>query len=1132
MCKSRPIPLRFSSRLPVWIRLGVVFLCISVWLCVWICRPVFAALDQSDIGFFERKIRPALVRYCYECHSAAAAEIKGSLRLDSRGALLRGGETGPAVVPGDVEGSLLISAIRRQSLEMPPDEKLPLTVIADFEQWVAGGAPDPRDHPPTVDEADELAWQGILQARRDWWSFKPLSKSELPAASAASSMHAIDCFVEARLAAAGLELSGPADPHTSLRRLSLVLTGLPPTPEEVREFELQSVHHPDASQDAAYEALVDRLLDSPHFGERWARHWMDIVRFAETHGYEWNHEIRDVWRYRDYLIRAFNSDVPYDQLVREHIAGDLIETPRINTELGINESVIGTAFWRFSELGHDDCVVFPEIRYDALDNQIDTLTKAFQAITVSCARCHNHKLDAISTADYYALVGILESSRQVVQTLDLPGTITEQANQLQDLKGKLQPPLAAEWLAATETLPAKLLAALRQKKTEGDEEADTGLQQQLHQENLKLDSFVLSLKRIADQQKSASLASTWQQLKEEYEEEARKRADFNAQNFHTYQAFGADQPHAWRTLGLGLLGDPCPPGKFVLASSGDNMVSAVLPAGIFTHLLSERMNGTLQSPWIPTEHKYVSIQLLGGGLSMVRAMVDSCALNEYAGGGKRYLDGADLHWKRFLTSAGLPHHSYLELTTKTDNLRWPDRPGAAGTTDEAKLQSPHSWFGVTHVVLHDCEETPRPELSHLVRLFDRSTPQSLEDVAEAYQAVCQKAIEAWRDGRATNDDVNWINWLLSSDLLPNSINSSQSVADLVQQYRKIEAQLPQPRVVAGMADHGLGFDSPLLRRGNATDLGSRVPRRYLEAIAGARYFQSKGSGRWEIAELIASEENPLTARVMVNRVWHHLFGTGIIRTTDNFGHVGDLPSHPELLDYLAHQFIQQGWSVKKLIRQIVTSRTFRQSNVPTAAANQHDPANRLLHHYPVRRLDSEAIRDTILAVSGRLDLTLYGPSIHPYREEPKKHRKLEAGPLDGHGRRSLYLKVTRMEGPKFLELFDLPSPMETRGSRDRTNVPAQALALLNDPFLIGQSRFWSQKLIACQDESPEARIENMFVKALGRPPADDERDRIVTFVHWLEKYYEVAPGESLANPIIWQDVAHLFFNTKEIIYIR
>jgi hypothetical protein len=1125
------MPIRFFLRLPVWMRQSVTCLGISVALCASMGHPVFATSEQEHIEFFERKIRPVLVRYCYECHSAAASEIKGSLRLDSRPALLRGGDTGPAVLPGDVEGSLLISAIRHQTLEMPPEEKLPAAVIADFERWVAGGAHDPRDHPPTADEAAELAWQGIFNARREWWSLKPVSDSELPAAELASSTRPVDRFIEARLAAAGLELSRPAKPRTLLRRLNLVLTGLPPTSEETREFEQHSDHHPDSSRDVAYTDLVDRLLDSPHFGERWARHWMDVVRFAETHGYEWNHEIRDAWRYRDYLIRAFNSDLPYDQFIREHIAGDLLEAPRINTELEINESVIGTAFWRFSELGHDDCVRFPEIRYDALDNQIDTLTKAFQATTVSCARCHNHKLDAVSTADYYALVGILESSRQVVQTIELPGGITRQTKQLQDLKIELRQQLADEWLVATEALPGKLLTALRLKKTAEDQEAETGLQQQLAREKLELHDFVLPLKRIVDQQTPDSFASIWQELKKEYEVEATVRVEFNAQNFHTWQAFDTDQPSVWRTLGLGLAGDPCSCGEFALPSAGDDMVSAVLPAGLFTHLLSDRLNGTLQSPWVPTEHKYVSLQLLGGGLSMVRAVVDSCSLNEYAGGGKRYLDEADLHWKRFPTSAGPPHRSYLDLTTKTDNVRWPDRPGVAGTEEE-KLQSPRSWFGVTRVVLHDCEETPQEDLSHFLRLFDRPVPQTLEDVVHAYQAECQESIEAWRDGKATNDDVSWINWLLSSDLLTNSIQADRPVVDLVQQYRELEAQIPQPRVVAGMSDHGPGFDSPLLRRGNAEDLGSSVPRRYLESIAGPKMFSSEGSGRREIAELIANQNNPLTARVMVNRIWHHLFGSGIVRTTDDFGHVGDLPSHPELLDHLAYQFVQQGWSVKKLIRQIVTSRTFCQSSMSGAVANQRDPANRLLHHYPVRRLDSEAIRDTILAVSGRLDRTLCGPSIHPFREEPKKHRKLEAGPLDGHGRRSLYLKVTRMEGPEFLELFDFPNPMETRGSRDRTNVPAQALAFLNDPFLIDQSRFWSEKLIARQDESLEARIDHMFVKALGRPPAADERNRIATFVGLLEKSHQVAAGESLASPTIWQDVAHMFFNTKEMIYIR
>ncbi|MFP6764162.1 MAG: DUF1549 domain-containing protein, partial [Planctomycetaceae bacterium] len=320
-------------------------------------------VTRGDVEFFEKRIRPVLIRHCYECHSAASPEVKGGLRLDSRKLIRRGGESGPAVVPGKTTESLLLKAIRHESLEMPPDRRLPDKVIAEFEKWIENGAPDPRDRPPSEEEVAEISWKSILEERRHWWSLQPVIAIDPPVTLPGIEVQdAIDAFITAQQRAANITAGQPATPRVLARRLSFVLTGLPPASTQVEQF----VADCKADPAAAYEALVDQMLTSEHFGEHWARHWMDVVRFAETHGYEWNHEIRAAWRYRDYLIRAFNTDVPYDQLVREHIAGDLLNSPRINEQLGINESLIGTAFWRFGELGHDNCVEFPEIRFDAL----------------------------------------------------------------------------------------------------------------------------------------------------------------------------------------------------------------------------------------------------------------------------------------------------------------------------------------------------------------------------------------------------------------------------------------------------------------------------------------------------------------------------------------------------------------------------------------------------------------------------------------------------------------------------------------------------------------------------------------------------------------------------------------------
>ena len=984
----------------------------------------------------------------------------------------------------------------------------------------------------TTTVADE-SWQKVLEVRRSWWSLQPVQSPEIPPAiQGTSSDQPIDRFVSSRLDQAGLNRSASADGRTLIRRLNLVLVGLPPTPSQVDQFVDDYAHDPRQ----AYARAVDRLLSSPRFGERWARHWMDVVRFSETHGYEWNHEIRDAWQYRDYVIRAFNADLPYDQFIREQIAGDLLKPPRTNGQLGINESIIGTAFWRFSELAHDNCVIFPELRYDALDNQIDTLTKAFQATTVSCARCHDHKIDAVSTIDYYALIGILESSRQVIHTLDLPDVFTTKQDKLRELKSEIRQQLANLWVEATGQVAQSIEKALQSDASETDEVSHfvQALREQLQQEDLGLEHVALPLQRIAQLESEVSVADAWQGLVDEYNQEQQTRASFNSENFEPWVAFNHDPVEGWRTTGLGADPRPCQSGELVMALEGDQMVRPLLPAGLYTHLLSDRLNGTMHSPWIPTRTKNVSIQILGGGLSMVRAVIDSCSLNEYVGGGLEYLDQAPLQWKQFPTSAGGPHRSYIELTTKSDNLRWPDRPGRAGK-DEAKLDSPRSWFGIARAVFHDCDESPRAELTHLQALFLRSQSEDIGEIADviaAYQSTCRDAVQAWCDGRATDTDVVWINWLISGGLLPNSIDASQSLAELVREYRAVESSLPTPRVVAGMADHGAGFESPLLKGGSATDLGPLVPRRFLEVVAGKSAIETAGSGRREMAEFIADKDNPLTARVMVNRVWHHLFGSGIVVTTDDFGHLGEMPTHPQLLDYLSREFVERGWSIKKLIREIVTSRTFQQSSVPSAEAIEQDPLNRLLHHYPVRRLDGEAIRDTFLAVSGRLDSRLFGSSIHPYRTEPKPHRKLDAGPLDGNGRRSLYLKITRMEGAQFLELFDLPIPMSTRGRRDSTNLPAQALALLNDPFLVDQSRFWSVQLVARHDDSAAQRIDYMFTKALGRPPADRERSRMTNLVERLQKIHDIPSDEILTSSVVWQDVSHTLLNLKELIYVR
>jgi hypothetical protein len=1100
---------------------------------------------DPDLEFFEKKVRPVLVERCYKCHSQQADKVRGGLLLDTRDGLRKGGDTGPALVPGQPERSLLVKAVRwtDDTLKMPPKNKLPAAVIADLETWIKMGAPDPRDQPATTTAA---AWEEVLKARRQWWSLQPvklpalpvLPQTGLPALTQPGSpiRNPIDVFLAAKLAEKGLAFAPEADRRTLLRRLSLVLTGLPPTADEMEAF-LR-----DESPDA-YERQVDRLLASPHFGERWARHWLDVVRFSETHGNEWNYEVHHAWRYRDYLIRAFNDDVPYDQLVREHIAGDLLARPRWNASERTNESVIGTAFYRFGEANHDDCIDLRQIGYDLADNMLDTLTKAFQATTVACARCHDHKLDAVSMKDYHALLGILRSSRQVAHTVDAPEVNAEKMRELHALKGRIRAALGEVWLREAGDVGRYLLAAQAKRAKQPDAEMlaaglDAGRLEKwtvaLGDEKAPVEDPLSLWRAVA---KGTEFGTVWKETAGRYIKEERDRATFNAASYTAFGDFRTGKLGDWQAGGQGLRDGPTHSGDFALATEGDALVRAVLPAGCATHALSDRLNGTLRSPLLTADKKHVSFQVLGQRSSAVRLVSSNCQLNYR---NYRALTKGDLHWITFPVPEDAGSlRVYAELMTMLDNPKFPDQLSSLGGDPanyrlpwEKAAADPRSFFAVTRVVLHDAAEPPRAELSHFRSLLSAKEPESLATLAACHAEAVQAAVRAWATDRATDDDVIWLNSLLQRGLLGNSARLNAELEALATRYRAVERELAVPRIVPGLADYGPGFEQPVLVRGDCFKPGEPAPRRYLEVLArpGERFVPT-GSGRLQLAETIASRHNPLTARVMVNRLWHHVFGAGIVRTVDDFGHVGDTPSHPELLDYLAARFVEERWSIKSLLRSLVQTQAFRMASRSDPRAAEIDPENRLLHHYPVRRLEAEAIRDSILAVSGRLDQTLYGLSVHPYREKENADRRLFPGPLDGAGRRSVYIKNNLMESPHFLGSFDFPGGKTTLGKRHVTNVPGQALALLNDPFVLQQADVWAGRLLSAKDRTAGKRVERMFRTALGRPPTTEERERFERAANRLAELHGVQPDGLLQSRAVWKDLAHAVFNLQEFLYV-
>ncbi len=476
---------------------------------------------------------------------------------------------------------------------------------------------------------------------------------------------------------------------------------------------------------------------------------------------------------------------------------------------------------------------------------------------------------------------------------------------------------------------------------------------------------------------------------------------------------------------------------------------------------------------------------------------------------------------------------YFEIATKSLNNYFPPRTGYGGLS-EKDVADERSWFGVTRVYQHASGKGPQDELARFAALFAAdSAPQSKEQLAAHFADTLLAAVARWAENRCASEDARLLNEALAAKWLANETTASPALAALVTAYRATEKKLQPDRTIGSADDWNEARNERLSVRGAYTEFGDEVPRGNLRLLGGATTrTPASASGRLELARSLASESNPLTARVFVNRVWLHLFGEGLVRTPDDFGHLGEPPVHPELLDHLAARFVADGWSLKKLVRLLVTSATWRQASVPSETARNADPENRLWHHVPLRRLDAESIRDALLAVSGRLDPALGGAPIDPYRAAQDAAKRLFSGPLDGLGRRSLYLKMTLMEPPKFLALFNQPIPKLTTGKRDVTNVPDQALALLNDPFVIAMAKHWGDRVLQDGAASPETRAAAMFTAALGRPPRDEELARLVKLATRSAELHGLAPGALLTCQPVWQDVAHAMFNLKEFIYVH
>jgi hypothetical protein len=1120
------------------------------------------SVSTEDAAFFETRIRPVLVEHCYECHGDKG-DIEGNLHLTSRAAVLKGGDSGPAAIAGDPAASLLVKAIGYgDALQMPPDGKLADAEISALREWVARGLPWPEsEKPPDGDAANKQADAAgfhITEEQRKFWAFQPVAASAPPAVkNAAWARSPIDRFILAKLEAAGLAPAPAADCRTLIRRATFDLTGLPPTPQEVEAF------LNDSSPDA-FAKVVDRLLASPQYGERWGRHWLDLVRYTDS----FDSRIADgvnpmdcgaAWRYRDWVIDAFNRDMPYDEFVINQLAGDLL--PPLPGEERNAAGAIATGMLAIGNWGGGDADK-EKLLTDIADDQIDVVGRVFLGLTLACARCHDHKFDPISTADYYGLAGIfmsthiledpgpktngppmlrvsLQTNKSKAEAAEYQGKVSAAKTQLTSMREAEFARLAKDYAGSTEKY---LNAAWDYTHWQPGERPTIENFAQEH----GLAAFAVRGWVEAIEPRQGALLS---KVVDNLLGNAGLRAWKLEPDTPSAVANASDSEAAFLNIRM-------PPRSFAIHPSPSAGVAVQWRAGragrfrVTGHVADADASCGNGIDWnISTRHGRGEIQIAAG-------TIDNGGRQEFATAkDAAQLAELSLAAGDSLQLAVLPRGEHVCDTTLVDlvvtdletHREWNLSKEIAGGPPAAEPANPHQdAFGNAGVWrfldLAGASGTPpivrEPVLRAWYELATQETSDDEARTAAAQAAVAvQQAIDRGRQSPLPpgSDPAASVYALLLSKDSPfwgegrggESAIDPKLRAEMAKLETDLASLLKNPPADPGYthacqeggcpksAQEGV-HDVRIHIRGRYDRLGPVVRRHFPEIIAGPPCDQppiNEGSGRRQLAEWLTKPDNPMTARVMANRLWQHHFGQGIVRSPSNFGKLGERPTHPELLDWLANDFLEHGWSMKAMHREIMLSAAYQQSSQASPEALERDADNLLFSRMNRRRLDAEQLRDSLLFAAGTLDRTSGGP---PVRE------------MDSP-RRTVYLMTIRSDRATFRALFDGADATAIVDKRNVSTVAPQALFMMNNPFVQTQAAKLADRAEQFGTTEPE-RVGQLHQWLFGRPASAAEQELAGSLLSQWRHESEVTKSQE-PEKRVWREYCQVLLCSNEFTFV-